>query len=117
MSLTYIAIAVFIALSLFMPLSMILTSRMIRPFIRSNPVESAPYESAEESRGSRISIMNEYIHYFPMFIAFEVVVAIMAIWAPIGRQLSLRLDVFMLGLVLAAFAMELLTVMVARSRD
>lgn len=117
MSLTYIAITVFIILSLFMPLSMILTSRMIRPFMKSNPVESAPYESAEESRGSRVSIMNEYIHYFPMFISFEIVVAVLAIWAPIGRQLNLETDVLMLGLVLAAFGMELLVVMVARARD
>ncbi|MDE1822728.1 MAG: NADH-quinone oxidoreductase subunit A [Candidatus Micrarchaeota archaeon] len=117
MSLTYIAIAVFILLSIFMPLSMILTSRMLRPFIRSNPIESAPYESAEESSGSRISIMNEYIHYFPMFISFEIVVAVIAVWAPLGRQLGVATDIYMLGLVLAAFVMELLVVMVARSGD
>lgn len=117
MSLTYIAIAIFILLSLFVPLSMILTSRMLRPFLRSNPIESAPYESAEESRGSRISIMNEYIHYFPMFISFEIAVAVIAIWAPLGRQLGFVPDIYMLGFVLAAFVMELLVIMVARSKD
>lgn len=112
----YIAILLFVLFSLFLPVSLILTSKMLRGRSRQDPVGSAPYESAETSSGSRLSIMNEYMHYFPMFIFMEVIGAVLIIWSPIVRGLPSAANVAIISLVIVAFVFEMLVVLMVRSR-
>jgi NADH:ubiquinone oxidoreductase subunit 3 (subunit A) len=103
----YIAIIIFMALSLFMPFSMILTSMMIRRRSVRGSVEHSNYESAEDSTGARISIMNEYFHYFSMFLAYEIIVAIVLIWAASSGVMAREAGAVVLSLAVFGFVMEL----------
>ncbi|MDE1768650.1 MAG: NADH-quinone oxidoreductase subunit A [Candidatus Micrarchaeota archaeon] len=117
MDVTVVAVAIFIVFSIFVPASMLLTSMLLRRNTQSNSVRDASYESAETSKGNRISIMTEYLHYFGMFISFEIVVAIILIWAPVANQIALTPTIELFGLMGAGFILEALVLLTARSRD
>lgn len=110
----YLALLIFFLFSLLVPASMILTSAMLRRRTRTNPVGRNSYESAERSFGSRISIMNEYIHYFSMFIAFEMVIAIILLWTFAAPAMSISSSVVILSLLAVAFVFELFIVLLIR---
>ena len=109
-----LAIFVFILFSVFTPVSLILASRSLRRNTKRNSVKDAPFESAEESRGNGISIMNEYLHYFPMFIAFEIMVAVVLVWAPVSRSVSFIPSVAILGLLVVGMVFEAYVLLIAR---
>lgn len=110
----YVAIIILAAVALLEPLLMLLGSKLIRRGSRSNRVKENNYESAEESYGSRTSVMNEYIFYFPMFLAFEIVVAIMLIWVNAAAASPAMLNYMILGIFVFSFIFELLAIMIAR---
>lgn len=94
----YVAILVFLAISLFVPFSLILTSIMLRKPEKSDPISSDSFESAEASTGQRVSIMNEYLHYFPIFLSFEVVMTIVIVWSLTARSIPFNSGLVILGL-------------------
>lgn len=106
MGLEAIAVILFMAFAAFTPVSMILTSKMLRRRTRRNRVKDGAYESAEESSGTRISIMGEYIHYFPMFLAMEIIVTVVIVWSPVARSVSLIPSLAILGLPIVGMAFE-----------
>lgn len=110
----YVAIIIFAIVAVLEPLLMLLGSKLIRRSSRENPVKKGNYESAEESYGSRTSVMNEYLYYFPMFLAFEVILAVMLIWVAGARSVSVVANYAILGFFVVSFIFELLVVMVAR---
>lgn len=83
---TYLQIIIFALVALLIPLSMLLFSRLVRPRSRDSDVETLSYESAEESIGQKVEIMHEYLHYFTLFIAFEIIGVIEIIWSTFPRQ-------------------------------
>ncbi len=107
------AILIFIIFSVFVPVSMISASIMLRGRTRRNRVRDAPYESAEASSGGGVSIMKEYLHYFSMFIAYELLVAIALVWVPVARVVSFGSSMAVLGLLGAGIVMEALVVLLA----
>jgi NADH:ubiquinone oxidoreductase subunit 3 (subunit A) len=109
-----LAAFIFILFSVLTPVSLILTSRMLRGSTKRNPVKDTPYESAEESRGSRISIMNEYLHYFSMFIAFEIIVTVVLVWAPVSKSVSFLPSVAVMGLIAGGIVLEAFLLLIAR---
>jgi NADH:ubiquinone oxidoreductase subunit 3 (subunit A) len=109
-----LAVLVFIIFSVFTPVSMILTSRALRRSTKRNTVKDAPFESAEESRGNGISIMNEYIHYFSMFIAFEIIVVVVLVWAPVSKSVPFVPSVAILGLLVVGMVFEAFMLLIAR---
>lgn len=111
---TVLAILIFILFSVLTPVSLILTSRYLRRNTKRNSVKDAPYESAEESRGNRISIMNEYLHYFSMFLAFEIIVVVVLVWAPISKSVPFIPSLAILGLVVGAMIFEAFMLLIAR---
>lgn len=111
---TILALIIFALFSVFTPISLILTSRAIRKATKRNSVKDAPYESAEESSGIRISIMNEYLHYFSMFLAFEIITAVIIVWAPIAKTISFVPNVAMLGLLAVGLVFEAFMLLIAR---
>ena len=112
---TYLPISIYAAFSIFMPASIILTSIVLRGITKSNAVKNSAYESAEQSRGTRISIMNEYIHYFPMFISLEIVAAMILIWLLTARSIPFISSVFILNLMAVGFAFEVAVIMFAKA--
>lgn len=114
MDATILAILIFLAFSILTPISLIITSRTLRRSTKRNSVKDSPYESGEESTGSRISIMNEYLHYFSLFIVFEIVVAIVLVWAPISKALPQIPSFAVFGLLVAAVLLEGITLLIAK---
>ncbi len=108
------AIVIFAAVALLEPALMLLGSKLVRRTSRRNTVKEASYESAEESRGRRTSVMNEYLYYFPMFLAFEVIVAVMLIWSVNASSVSATADYALLGLFVVSLIFEMLVIMIAR---
>lgn len=117
MDITVLAVIIFALFSIFVPASMLLTSISLRKNTIKNKVRDSPYESAEQSKGNRISIMTEYIHYFAMFIAFEIIVGIILIWAPIARKLSSTSGMEILGLLLLGFVFEAFVMLIAKRNE
>ncbi|MDE1861054.1 MAG: NADH-quinone oxidoreductase subunit A [Candidatus Micrarchaeota archaeon] len=111
---SYVALTIFFLFSLFMPLSMILTSIMLRNRTRTNAVGRKPYESAEISVGNRISIMNEYLHYFSIFIAFEILVVFVLLWVVAAPLLSFSDSLIVLALLVLGFIFEMLIMMLSK---
>jgi NADH:ubiquinone oxidoreductase subunit 3 (subunit A) len=105
----YLALLIFVLFALAVPFAMIFSSIMIRNRKRSNRVRNASFESAEASSGSRISIMNEYMHYFSIFVAFDIIVAIMLIWAYTAYLLTNTVNMIALMLPVAGFIMVVIT--------
>ena len=107
MASTYLALLIFLLFGAFLPISMILTSKLLRPERSDNPVKNANYESGEESVGGRISIMKEYLHYFSLFLAFDIITAIILIWAFAGDNIGSIPSGYVLALAVLGFVGEL----------
>ena len=110
----YLALLVCMLFALVVPFAMIFSSILIRNRKKSNRVKNASFESAEASVGSRISIMNEYMHYFSVFVAFDILIAIMLIWTYSASLLSNTTDMLILMLPVAGFMMVVITIAMAR---
>ncbi len=120
MDITVVAVVLFILLAIFTPVSMLLTSVILRRATVKNKVRDSPYESGEQSKGLRISIMNEYLHYFGMFIAFEIIVGIILVWAPIANipnKVPYNSSIAVLGLLVLGFIFEIFLMLIARRSD
>ncbi|MHB1830630.1 MAG: NADH-quinone oxidoreductase subunit A [Candidatus Micrarchaeaceae archaeon] len=117
MDFNVIAIILFIAFAIFTPVSMIITSKMLRRKTTRNPVKDAAYESAEASTGSRITIMNEYLHYFSMFIMFEILVAVVLVWAPLASSMQFIPSAAILSLLVFGMAFEAFILLIARKGE
>jgi len=102
----YLVIAIFLAVSLFIPISMLLFSRLVRPKSDENEVKTLTYESAEESIGQRVAVMTEYLHYFSLFLTFEIVGVVLIVWVTFARQLSFMNSIYILMLPAFAFVLE-----------
>ncbi|MDE1854995.1 MAG: NADH-quinone oxidoreductase subunit A [Candidatus Micrarchaeota archaeon] len=108
----YLQILIFAIIAVLVPLSALLFNKMVRPRSDNNDVKTLPYESAEESVGQRVEIMQEYMHYFVAFLAFEIIGVVVLIWSTFTRaaQASSGLYVVLLlvfGLVIEAFLLGL----------
>ncbi|VVB77490.1 Uncharacterised protein [uncultured archaeon] len=104
--------AVFAAVALAVPALMLVFSKLVRPESDGNEVVTKSYESAEESDGQRASVMDEYMHFFTIFLAFEVIGAVIIVWGLLAKQLdftsNVRIEALLVaGLVLSMFALAL----------
>ncbi len=110
----YIVVVVFFVLSVLVPALTLFGSRLMRPRAVLNDVATLNYESAEETIGERIAIMREYIYYFSMFLALEVIVAILLVWVFAARQLPYNFNLVALGLVVTGFIFEIFVMLLSR---
>ncbi|MCL4381282.1 MAG: NADH-quinone oxidoreductase subunit A [Candidatus Marsarchaeota archaeon] len=78
---TYIILVVSFLFALSMPLSFLAVSKLLRPSKDRNPVKNAPYESAEQTVGKSMDTINEYMSFFSIFLAFEIIAIVMVLWA------------------------------------
>ncbi|MGC8587166.1 MAG: NADH-quinone oxidoreductase subunit A [Candidatus Micrarchaeia archaeon] len=103
----YIAIAIFSAIAIALPFLIILIAKLIGEPEERNPVKNSNYESAEASIGEKSSLAMEYMHYFPLFLGFELIAAIVIVWVAVARSISFNYDMFVLLLAVlsAVFVM------------
>ncbi len=96
----YLALVFFAAFALFIPVSFLLTAKLLGRKEQGNPVKNAPYESGEETVGTSRDIDNEYLPYFLIFLPFEIVIALLLLWAIAANSIShvYNLEIILLGL-------------------
>ncbi|MGA3020894.1 MAG: NADH-quinone oxidoreductase subunit A [Candidatus Micrarchaeales archaeon] len=116
MAFSYVQVTVFALVSVLVPLSLLLFSKLVRPRGKGNSVQRLPYESAEETIGENVEIMHEYLHYFSLFLAFEMVAAIIIIWSTFSREAQASSGIFLVLLLLFGIGFELLLLGIARSK-
>lgn len=112
----YIAIVVFAVIAIAEPAIIFLSSILIRRDAPSNAVLNNNYESAERSYGRRTSVMNEYLHYFPMFLSYEIIVAIMLIWVVTTKNMSLFTNVAILALFFVGFILQVFVMLLSKEK-
>jgi NADH:ubiquinone oxidoreductase subunit 3 (subunit A) len=112
----YLAIVFFIAFAIFMPVSLLITSRLIRSSKPGNKVKNAPYESAEEPIGEIKDTDIEYMPFFAIFLPFEIVAMILALWSVSVRSLSFTTNMSVIGLAIVAMIMSLIGYLYIREK-
>lgn len=112
----YLAIAIFAAIALLIPFSALLFSQLVRIRSDNNDVETKVYESAEETIGQRVDVMHEYLHYFVAFLAFEILGVIIIIWSTFTKQGQQLSGLYVIGLVIFGFVLEVFLFGISRSR-
>ena len=110
----YLALLIFILFALAVPFAMIFSSILIRNRKKSDRVKNSSFESAAASTGSRISIMNEYMHYFSIFVAFDILVAVMFIWTYSVSFLTMTDSIIILMLPVAGFIMVMVLLLMIK---
>ncbi len=113
----YLAVLVFVVFSLLFPASLLLFSKLIRKRSEPNPVSTLNFESSEESRGRRLTLMKEYFHYFSAFLAFEIIAAVILVWAILAKDLSSRVNIAVIGFAVFGSVFELFAILLATRRD
>ena len=113
----YIALFIFVLFALFVPASFLLTSKLLRPHKAMNPVRGTSYESAEEPINSGRDVVNEYLHFFVLFLPFEIVGMVLVLWAIAARGLSLTANILIVGLAVVSMALALIGYKIAVRRD
>src|SRR5438105_13794963 len=96
-------IIIFAILAFFVPLSMLAFSKLIGPKTSQNPIKLGNYESAEVPIGLHRDITNEYLHYFPLYLGFEVVAVIIIAWVIVFNGYYTGVDLPILGVSVFAF--------------
>jgi len=109
-------VVVFAFLAAFLPLSMLAFSKLIRPRDGGNEVQKLSYESGEESIGQRVEIMQEYLHYFPLFLAFEVIGIVVIIWSTFPKQAIASGGAYVIPLLAFGLVFELIILGIIRSK-
>lgn len=110
LSYTYLSVAIFAAIAIFVPLSMLLLAKLIGANVRQNPIKLESYESAESPIGFGRDVTNDYLHYFPLYLGFEIVLVLILSWAIVSATLSQTIGfsiiaVSVISFVLAAFGL------------
>lgn len=98
----YAALLFFAVFALAVPTGLILASKILGRKDRGNPIKNAPYESAEATTGSALDVENEYLPFFALFLPFEIVVAMILVWATVALSLPYELDLGMITLGMLA---------------
>jgi len=111
---TYLTLLVFAIFSLLVPLAMLLTSKLIGKDEEHNPIKDSNYESAEAPIGSEASIMNEYLHYLTIFIAFEITLAIALLWAITSREIGFEQSLMIAFLLIFSTVLAILSIAVSK---
>ena len=112
-----VQVLVFGIVAVLVPLSLLVFSRLVRPRTRGDEIQTSAYESAEEAVGGRVEIMHEYLHYFSIFLAFEIIGIVLIIWATVSRQTQAASGWSIMLLVAFALVFDVLALEVARKKS
>ncbi len=110
MDYTYVALVIFLLLAIFVPLSMLLTAKMLGAPRKTNKTKTLNYESAEVPIGANKDIVNDYLSYFPLFLAFEIVGIIAIVWSFTFSNLASQNNFYLVLILGASTLLSLVTV-------
>ena len=110
MDYTYVALFIFLLLAIFVPLSMLLTAKMLGAPRKTNKTKTLNYESAEVPIGFNRDIANDYLSYFPLFLAFEIVGIVAIVWSFTISNLPPANNFYLVLILAASTMLSLLTV-------
>ena len=117
MAYTYLALAIFAFIAIFVPVSMLLIAKLLGARPKQNSVKLESYESAEEPIGTHRDITSDYLHYFPLYLGFELVVVVLIAWAMVEGHVGSVAGYSMLFIVGAAFVLSGLGIAIAHLRQ
>jgi len=117
MDYTFVVVFFFGALALFVPLSMLLLARLLGARTRQNPVKLDNYESAETPIGTKRDITTEYLHYFPLYLGFEMVIVVLLGWGTVYTRISQMMSLGIIGLSGVAFVLAAFALAMAHSKE
>lgn len=117
MDYTFVVVFFFGAIALFVPLSMLLLAKLLGARTRQNPVKLENYESAEAPIGTKRDVTSEYLHYFPLYLGFEMVIVVLLGWGTVYTKLSQMVGLGIIGLSAIAFVMAAFALAIAHSKD
>ena len=103
----YVATLFFAVLGISIPLLFLLLAKLLSRNSPGNPAKNAPYESAEESTGGSRDIDNEYLPYFMLFLPFEVVLAMLMLWATVAKSTDYNTSI---GIIILTFLSMVLSI-------
>ncbi len=109
-----VVLAVF---SLLIPVAMLIGSALMRRSPNANLVKNENYESAEQPEGHEVEVMNEYIYYFPIFLALELVSVIILVWASASHYMQNGPSTIILYFLVASFVFSIAGIALARRRE
>ncbi len=110
----YLQILVFAIVALLIPALLLAASKLVRKSGRGNAVTGKPYESAEETVGERVGMMSEYLHYLVMFLAFDIIAAIVIVWSVFPRPMQIANGAYVILFVAVGLAFEALLIVLSR---
>lgn len=116
MALDAVTVVVFTVLALFVPLSMLLLAKLIGARTTQNPVKLKNYESAEELIGHGRDITNDYLHYFPLYLGFELIVVVLLGWAMVSNIVGSAIGFAVIGISAGGFVLAALAMGLAHSK-
>ncbi|MDE1827670.1 MAG: NADH-quinone oxidoreductase subunit A [Candidatus Micrarchaeota archaeon] len=117
MDYTFVVVFFFGAIALFVPLSMLLLARLLGTRTRQNPVKLDNYESAETPIGTKRDITTEYLHYFPLYLGFEMVIVVLLGWGTVYTRIGQMISLGIIGLSGVAFVLAAFALAMAHSKE
>jgi len=113
----YLGVSIFAAMALLVPALALLLSKLMRPESENNEVETQVFESAELGIGQRAGMMNEYVPYFSVFLAFGIICAVVVVWSFSARQLDFASNFHVELLLVLGFLLTMFVLALHRMRD
>ena len=113
---TYIALGVLAVLAVLVPLGMLMTNWLIGANPKQNAVKLANYESSEAPIGTNRDITNEYLHYFPLYLGFELTAVVILAWAFVFDKTETTTNLLMIGLLAIAFVFSMFAIKIAGTK-
>ena len=117
MAFTYATLAVFAFLAAFVPISMLLLAKTLGPRTKQNPIKLETYESAEFPIGTHKDVTNDYLHYFPLYLGFEIVVVILFAWIIVSGKVGREIGIALIGVSFGAFVLASIGIIIASTKE
>lgn len=111
----YVSLIFFTAFAVFVPTSFLLMAKLLGRKEPGNPVKNAPYESGEETVGASRDIDNEYMPYFMIFLPFEIVIALLLLWATVSKSIGYNYSIGVIVLGVLATVLSFVGYRMAKS--
>jgi len=104
---------VFAIIAVLIPAAMLVFSWLIRPK-GGNELLEENYESGEETIGGKVGVMREYLHYFSIFLLFELIGVVLLAFGAVASSVKSSSGLLVLLLPVSAFLLVLIMLGMAK---
>jgi NADH:ubiquinone oxidoreductase subunit 3 (subunit A) len=109
-------ISVFALISGAVPVIILLVSKSLRHLQSPNYVSELNYESGEEPIGESMDVSNDYLPYFPLFMAFEIVALLVIFWSLGAWEAQTDANYAFVGVVAFASVLSIITTSLIKAK-